>query len=81
MKKKKAKNGGRRYGSERNLSLNKPQDISDNTGRQVTKLSRKLDETTVKLKKAKGELQASEKKYRQLVENANCIIIRRTVKG
>lgn len=49
--------------------------------KRMKKQSKKLKETFAKLKQAEDESQASEEKYRQLVESANCIIMRRNVKG
>ena len=47
----------------------------------MKKQSEKLKENTLKLKHAMDGLRASEDKYRQLVESADCIIMRRNIKG
>jgi len=81
MKKEKVKNDCGRYSSKRTLSLNKPQAVSSVTRRRAKKPSRKLNEATAKLKQTEDELRAREEKYRELVESANCIIMRRNAKG
>ena len=63
------------------IAQKRQQIVSGGTRKRMKKQSEKLKENTSKLKQAMDELQASEDKYRQLVENADCIIIRRNVKG
>lgn len=80
MKADKAKSDCKRSSLQDPLFPNKLQAVSGGKRREVEKPSKKK-ETAAQLKQAKDGLQASEEKYRQLVESANCIIMRRNVKG
>jgi len=74
------KSDRKRSGLQDSLFPNRLQVVSSGRIRRATKPSKK-EEVNAKLKQVEDELQASEEKYRQLVENADCIIMRRNVKG
>ncbi len=80
MKKEIVKDDRRRSGSGKILFSKKRHVASGKTG-TAEKPSRKLREVAANLKKAKDKLHVGEEKYRQLVENANSIIMCRNVKG
>ena len=74
-----------KMGNKKAITNNKKHDDSKRESQAISKSMKKQSENLrsvkARLHQTELNLQASEGKYRQLIENADCIIIRRNVKG